>query len=127
MARFQVLKNFEKSVMRKISRISHDWSAAEFAEHVYWPGLAREMRRLEGKPLPDNSVQPDVPHFQSMKGLWEAAQPIEDAFHRGHLPQIRPKLYTYFPRRLEIADDDVPRLRFLSFNMIDYNRFWVTT
>ena len=114
-------------MMRKISQVSHDWSSAEFAEHMYWPGLAREMNRLEGKPLVDDCGLPDVPHFQKMKQVWESAQPIEEIYYRGHFLDIRPRLFSYFPRRLQVGDNDVPKLRFLSYNMIDYNRFWVTT
>ena len=121
LARFKLLQSFEASLLRNASQISHNWSAAEFAENIYWPGLAREMRRLEGKPQWDEDESPDIPYFEAIKGLWSTIQPVATLSNQ-KLVIARPKLFSYFPRRLNIGEADAPRLRFLSYNMVDYGR-----
>lgn len=121
MARFKLLQSFQESLLRNVSQISHNWSSAEFAENLYWPGLAREMRRLEKKPQSDDDEEPDFPYFEAIKGLWRAVQPVAN-LSTDTLAIARPKMFSYFPRRLNVGVEDAPRLRFLSYNMVDYGR-----
>ena len=120
LARFRLLQNFEASLTRRVSSLSHNWNAAEFAENIWWPALAREMRQVKGLPQWDGDESPDFPYFERMQELWAAIQPADlmmQAFHSAW-----PRLFSYMPRRLNVGEPDAPTLRFLSYNMIDYAR-----
>ena len=122
LARFRLLKSFEASLTRKVSQISHNWSAAEFAENIWWPMLAWEMRRLKGKPQWDGDESPDFPYFNRIKGLWELIQPVDNPLMSDAFISARPRLYSFMPRRLNVGQPDAPTLRFLSYNTLDYAR-----
>ena len=122
MARFQLLKNFEASLLRRVSSVSHNWSTAEFAENIWWPALAREMRRVKGKPQWDGDESPDFPHFERIKELWAELQPLDNPLLSGNFLMARPRLFSYIPRRLNIGEQDAPMLRVLSYNVVDYAR-----
>ena len=120
LARFRLLQNFEASLARRASSLSHNWNAAEFAENIWWPALAREIRRVKGLPQWDGDESPDFPHFERIRELWTEIQPADvmmQAFH-----SARPRLFSYMPRRLNVGEPDAPTLRLLSYNMIDYAR-----
>ena len=120
LARFRLLQNFEASLARRVSSLSHNWNAAEFAENIWWPALAREIRRVKGLPQWDGDESPDFPYFERIRELWAEIQPADvmmQAFH-----SARPCLFSYMPRRLNVGEPDAPTLRFLSYNMIDYAR-----